>query len=230
MKRAMNDNEQILDLDYDSPLESLFWFLGNAWCMGITTAAAWFLCIVPGKNGSAPIWADFPLFPVALGMLLLWAIGFWLKANYDVRYQLNAATQQLELVRKVFGRTFRSRVAGFSDLYSTAILSSWSEDKQGNRSWSYALALVTTSARLVRVSSWEMSPQSTKAAQVSRQMGLKDFPSQREAGTLKARRQRDGSVSLRYAPPGPSLIRMIPILGIVGAFLLLAWSLWMSLS
>lgn len=201
----MHKADAVLDLDYDSPLENLFWFLGSPWCMGATTLGVWFFMVSPGKNGRPPIWADFPIFPFMLIMLCIWALGFWLKVNYDVRYQLDSATQQLNLVRKIFGQTFKSRIAEFSQLHSAAIMSTWSDDKSGNRSWSYALCLVTKSARIVRVSSWEGMPQDSEAARVAQNLGIPNFRSQLKGGSLRARRGRDGQVTLSYQAPAKYL-------------------------
>lgn len=31
----MSRANEVIDLDYDSPLEGLFFFLGSPWCMGL---------------------------------------------------------------------------------------------------------------------------------------------------------------------------------------------------
>lgn len=213
----MRPSEEVLDLDYDSPLENLFWFLGSPWCMGLTSLGVWFFFVSPGKNGRAPIWADFPLLPFLLGMACIWAVGFWLQANYDVRYQLDPRTQQLELVRKMFGHTFKSRIAEFSQLHATAMLSTWTDDKQGNRTWKYAVCLVTKTARIVRVSSFEGSPNIQKAVEISRNLGISSFPHRSAAGSLRAKRERDGSVSLSYQPPSKSIATGVAIVAIAVA-------------
>ena len=197
----MKPSDEVLDLDYESSLESLFGFLGSALCMGISTLAVWYFLVSPGKHGSPAIWVDFPIIPFALGMLCLWALGHWLNTNYDVRYQLNSKTQQLDLVRSIFGQTFKSRVATFSQLHSTAVLSTWSDDKQWNRTWQYALSLVTRSARIVRVSSFSSISQNHQAAEIAKKVGIAHFPCQEKSGTLVARRRRDGTIILGYRPP-----------------------------
>lgn len=194
----MSQSDEVLDLDYDSPLESLFWFLGSPWCMAGTSLVTWFFFVSPGKNGAPAPWADFPVVPFFLIMLCLWGLGQWLKANYDVRYQLDSRTQQLNLVRKIFGQTFRSKVAEFSKLHAAGVLSTWSDDKQGNRSWQYALCLVTNTARIIRVSSYNFSAQTTEAAKVATSLGILNFPCQLMTGSLRATRGRDGKVTLAY--------------------------------
>ncbi|MBX3170325.1 MAG: hypothetical protein KF760_23165 [Candidatus Eremiobacteraeota bacterium] len=213
----MSQSEEILELDYDSPLENLFWFLGSPWCMGGTSLAIWFFFVSPGKNGRPPIWAEFPVFPFFLGMACIWALGFRLKANYDVRYQLDSRTQQLELVRKIFGHTFKSRIAEFSQLHSAAVMSIWSDDKQGNRHWKYALCLVTKSARMVRVSSYEGLVPARKAEELSRNLGIAYYSCRPQAGTLRAARGRDGNVTLSYQAPGRAISTLTAVLVIAVA-------------
>ncbi|MFN8610576.1 MAG: hypothetical protein U0931_23755 [Vulcanimicrobiota bacterium] len=200
----MSQAHEVIDLDYDSPLENLFWFLGNPWCMGLSFFGTWFMFVSPGKNNTPPIWPDFPVMPFFLIMLCVWAVGFWLKANYDVRYQLDAGTQQLDLVRKIFGQTFKSRIAEFSQLQATAVLSTWSDDKQGNRSWRYALALVTKAGRMVRVSSYSQQAPTTRASEIAHQVGIQYFQHQPATGTLTVRRTPEGEIKPIYiAAPLP---------------------------
>ena len=210
----MSQSDEVLDLDYDSPLESLFGFLGSPWYMGGTSLATWFLFVSPGKNGRPPLWADFPVVPFFLVMLCLWGLGQWLKANYDVRYQLDSRTQQLNLVRKIFGQTFRSKVAEFSQLHAAAVQSTWSDDKSG-RTWRYALCLVTNSARIVRVSSFSEVAQADEAARVATSLGIPNFPCQRTTGSLRAKRSRDGKVTLDYKVAPTTLQRNFAIVMIV---------------
>lgn len=223
----MHKADAVLDLDYDSPLESLFAFLGSPASMVVTTLGAWFIMVSPGKNGAPPIWADFPIVPFALGMACIWAVGFWLKANYDVRYQLDSSTQQLNLVRKIFGQTFKTRVAEFAQLHSAAVMSTWSDSKSG-RSWSYALCLVTKSARLVRVSSWGSFPQETEAAKVAANLGIANFKCKIESGKLVARRNRDGEVDLNYKAPikDTNVSGWVALLAIFGFLGLIFWFCW----
>jgi hypothetical protein len=216
----MNNAQTVLDLDYDSPLEQVFGFLGSPLCMLASTLGVWFFMVSPGKNGNPPIWADFPIIPFTLIMACIWAVGFWLKANYDVRYQLDSTTQQLNLVRKIFGQTFKSRIADFSQLHSAAVMSTWSDDKSG-RNWSYALCLVTESAGIVRVSSWERRPQESEAARVAQNLGIPNFRCQPEGGTLKAKRNRDGEVTLSYKPATKNLSTPVVVLVVVVSLLVL---------
>ena len=197
----MSQSDEVLDLDYDSPLESLFGFMGSPWSMGGTSLMTWFVFIMPGKNGAPPIWADFPVVPFFLFMLCLWGLGQWLQANYDVRYQLDSKTQQLNLVRKIFGQTFRSKVAEFSQLLGTGITSTWTDDKQGNRSWQYALCLITRSARVIRVSSFGATAPGGEAALVARNLSIEHFRCKDQAGILHATRDREGKVTLGYTTP-----------------------------
>jgi hypothetical protein len=194
----MSEADKVLDLDYDSPLEGLFAFLGSPWSMGAVSVMTPILLRGPGKNGSPPLWPTFPVIPFLLGMSCLWALGYWLRANYDVRYQLDSRTQQLELVRKIFGQTFKSRVAEFSQLYATGVTSSWSDDKEGHRSWQYALCLITSQARIIRVSSYHYSAPNNQAAEIARKLGLVHFPCQENVGTLRASRTPQGEVILSY--------------------------------
>ena len=224
----MSQTEKILDLDYDSPLETLFGFTGSPWCMGLTSLGIWFFFVSPGKNGRPPIWADFPVFPFLLGMLCVWALGYWLQAHYDVRYQLDPETQQLDLVRKIFGQTFKSRVAEFSELHAAGVMSTWSDDKQGNRHWQYALCLVTRSGRIIRVSSFDSSAMGHQAASIAKNLGIMNFPCQEQAGTLKASRSRDGQVTLIYKAPLKAissltafLVIAVVVAGIIGGCILL---------
>ena len=224
----MSHADEVLDLDYESPLESLFGFLASPLCMGITSLATWFFFVSPGKHGAPPIWAEFPAIPFFLMMACLWALGQWLLTNYDVRYQLDPKTQQLNLVRKIFGQTFRSRVAEFSQLYSTAVMSTWSDDKHGNRSWEYAMCLVTNSARMVRVSSYSSTAPNAEADRIAKKLGISHFPCQEQTGTLQATRGRQGKVTLRYRAPASkamtALTSFLIILVAVGVILgLAAW-------
>lgn len=198
----MNQADEVLDLDYDSPLELLFWFLGSFWCMGVVTLFVWFMAISPGKNGRPPIWADFPIVPFAMGMACVWAVGYWLKGNYDVRYQLDSRTQQLNLVRKIFGTVFKSRVADLSQLHSAGVMSSYSDDKNG-RHWSYAQCLVANSGRIIRVSSFVPEPPQAEAEKLAITLGIPSIACQLKA-TLVARPDGAGGVTVNYQEPPSS--------------------------
>lgn len=200
----MPKSGEVIDLDYDSPVENLLWFLGSPWCMGVCFLGLWFMCVSPGKNGTPPIWPEFPVTPFLLATLCIWSVGFWLKANYDVRYQLNPQTQQLELVRKIFGQVFKSRIADFTQLHASAVLGSWSDDKSGNRSWMYALALVTKTGKVVRVSSYGSMAPDSRAAEIAQQLGIEYFRHYSQAGRLVVGRSKTGEVQLSYkSPPAP---------------------------
>lgn len=193
----MSQSKALLDLDYDSPLETVFSFAGSPLYMGLTSLGTWFLMVSPGKNGAPPIWAEFPVVPFFVGMACIWAVGFWLKSNYDVRYQLDSRTQQLQLVRQIFGQTFKSRVAGFTDLHSTGVMSTYWDDKHG-RHWQYAVGLITRSARIIRVSSYSPTMPTHKAAQIAENLGIPYFPGEEQVGTLRATRDRNGQVAIAY--------------------------------
>ncbi|MBS2035243.1 hypothetical protein JST97_09650 [bacterium] len=196
----MTQENDSIDLDYESPLEGLFWFLGSPWCMGLIFLVTWFSMVSYGKNGRPPFWPDFPVAKFFLIMLTVWAVGYWLKASYDVRYVLNSRSQQLELVRTIFGRAYRFRIADFAQLHSTAVLSTWSEDKQSNRYWEYALALITQSGRIVRVSSYSALIPSNRAAEIAQKLGIAYFQFQPKAGTLKVRRAKSAELNIYYNP------------------------------
>ncbi|MBS2036106.1 hypothetical protein JST97_14045 [bacterium] len=208
----MRPSSEAIDLDYDSPLENLFWFLGSPWCMGMVFFGTWIAMVSRGKNGAPPVWPDFPVLPFFLTMLCIWAIGFWLKANYDVRYHLDPKTQQLALVRTIFGQLFKTRIADFSQLHSAAVLTSWSDDKQGKRSWQYALCLVTHSARIVRVSSYSSMAPDERASEIARKLGIQYFTRASSGGTLQVSRGPNGSLSLFYNPP-PTLAKSTQVSG-----------------
>ena len=224
----MNQADEVLDLDYDSPLELLFWFLGSFWCMGGSTLFVWFLFISPGKNGRPPIWADFPIVPFAMGMACVWAVGYWLKANYDVRYQLDSRTQQLNLVRKIFGMIFKSRVTDFSQLHCAGVMSSFSDGKQG-RSWSYAQCLITKAGRIIRVSSLNGRAPAEEAEKLAQTLGIPSLPC-REKMTLLVQRDSSGQVTVTYQePPSPNqvsgtfvVIILVVLLAILGGVVMAA--------
>lgn len=133
-------------------------------------------------------------------MFVLWGIGHYLKANYDVRYQLNPRTQQLELVRNIFGSVFTSKVNHLSEFYAAGVLSTWTDTKAG-REWKYAVCLVTKSARMVRVSSYLKVPPSERTAEIASKLGIEYFDCGPEAGNTVARLSQDGKVSIGCAPP-----------------------------
>lgn len=197
----MPQPDVVIDLDYDSPLENLFSFLGSPWCMGGCFLCLWFFCVSPGKNGAPPIWPEFPVIPFLLATLCIWSIGFWLKANYDVRYQLDSRTQQLELVRKIFGQSFKSRIAEFSQLHASAVLASWSDDKHGNRSWQYALGLITKSGKIVQVSGYSPMAPDHRAAEIAQKLGIEYFRHLNQSGKLVVRRSKAGEIQLSYKSP-----------------------------
>ncbi|MBS2033918.1 hypothetical protein JST97_02970 [bacterium] len=213
-----NLSDQVIDLDYDSPLEGVFSILASPIYLGLTFLAIWFICVNPGNQHSSPLWSNFPVAPVALTFLCIWGLGVFLKFNYDVRYQLDPKTQQLDLVRRIFGFTFKTRVLALSEVYSTAIISTWSDDKEGNRSWRNAIGLVTGCGQIVRVSSFTLGVPTKRAVEVARLLGIPHYPHQPEAGCLKARRSETGQVVLSYemVPDQPITI------GIKGILLTLA--------
>ncbi|MBS2035196.1 hypothetical protein JST97_09405 [bacterium] len=198
----MSNAGEVIDLDYDSPLEQVFGFLGSAPSMAFTTFGIWFLFVCPGKNGRPPIWADFPLMPFIAAMTCIWAVGYWLKVNYDVRYQLNPHTQQLEIVRNIFGKVFKTRVCEFSKLYAAGVMSHWWDSKAG-RQWLYAVCLVTKSAQMVRVSSFDPIPPLERSKEIASTLGLDHFDCGVQVGTMVATLGPDGKVSIGCAPASP---------------------------
>lgn len=195
----MSHENEIIDLDFDSSLENVFSFLGSPIYMGITFVLTWLFFISPGKNHQPPIWADFPVFQFFLLMLCIWAVGFYLKANYDIRYQLNSKTQQLDLVRKIFSLTYKSHIANFAQLKTVAIQSTWLDGKFG-RKWLYALCLVTDQAKIIKVSSYTEEPPEAQADDIARSLGITNFPCQKEVGNLQVSRPQSGQIILHYQP------------------------------
>lgn len=222
----MTQSDEVIDLDYHSPLENVLWFLATPWCIGLCSLGVWMLFTLRDKDGDS-LWADFPTWPFMLVMSCIWALGYWLKPKYDVRYQLNPRTQQLELTRTIFGHAFRNPIAPFSQLYAVATLSSWVEQKGGGKVWSYAVGLVTRSGRIIRVSPYQSSPDTQKAAEIASKMGIHNSPCRREAGRLKVRRGPDGEPKLNYdfshTVSGETIVFLVFIAIIVGSFLFSAF-------
>ncbi|MFN8608481.1 MAG: hypothetical protein U0931_13170 [Vulcanimicrobiota bacterium] len=214
----------LFDLEYESGLETLLGVMASRFAMGATTFMVWLFFTGKGKGGHVPIWADFPTLPFVLGMFCLWLLGRKLAPNYQVRYQLNSQTQQLDLVRIIFGKEFKQRVAGFDELHSTAIAATWSDDKNNNRSWSYALCLVTRAGRIVRVSDYASSPPRDRAREVADKLGIECFHCPEEPGTLKAQCSAGQGVRLYYKPAPRCLGALEPFL-IAGVFLIVMFSL-----
>ncbi|MFN8611665.1 MAG: hypothetical protein U0931_29235 [Vulcanimicrobiota bacterium] len=219
----MNDSKEVIELDYDSPIEQLLSFAGSYWMLGLTAMLVWPILICPSKPDDPPLREQYPVMPFVLAMLLIWLSSLWLKGKYDVRYQLNPQTQQLQLVRKILGHTFRTPVCEFSQLYAAGVLSTFIQNKEG-RHWRYALCLVTRAARLLRVSSYGLAPPNEKAAEIAQTLGLQHFECQPEAGTMEATLDLAGNVVIACRPPRRSLPEKsaIFVVLVLGLFLVVA--------
>ena len=189
---------EVIDLDYDSPLESLFSFGSSGLFLG---AVAW--CTLTVARGSkTPAFPGFHLPSFLAFLLMVWLLSKWIRRNIDVRYQIDAATQQLLLVRKIFFLQFKTACANLTDLQGLAWSGEFMGQKGRGKVWGYALFLVKRNAGLVRVSNYfenvlggaAEAEREDKAAEIAQKLGLEYSPLVPECGRLQASLDRDGKV------------------------------------